>query len=237
MSKKKKAKKAPKRARRIHPVIWAAIVGAIGGIIVAIINLVPAITKSSPPLIPTKPDVKKVEHDLRGVEISAPFDVLKFFTPSGYMGDGEKGERLQINDVFRGNPRPDDPDDMCYKISYQPGSLGWAGIYWQSPPNNWGNQPGRNIKGAQEITFWARGEKGGEIVEFKAGGIIASGGKYRDSFEISLGKVVLPNEWKKYGIDLSDQNLSNVIGAFAWVVSRSSNPEGLTFYLDNIRYE
>ena len=91
--------------------------------------------------------------------------------------------------------------------------------------------------GAKNITFWARGEKGGEIVEFKAGGIRDSKKIYRDSFEFSTNNIILSDNWKRYEIDLARQDLSHVIGAFAWVATKDANPQGLVFYLDDIRYE
>ena len=102
--------------------------------------------------------------------LQAPVDVASYFVASGYMGDGELGTQyVKVTPVAgpmcRGGNAP------CIKVSYQRGSQAWGGVYWQSPANNWGNSPGRQIEGATKITFWAAGDKGGEIVEFKAGGI------------------------------------------------------------------
>ncbi|MFQ5456472.1 MAG: hypothetical protein ACE5EA_09785 [Nitrospirota bacterium] len=41
----------------------------------------------------------------------------------------------------------------------------------------------------------------------------------------------------RYEISLSGQDLSHVIGAFAWIATRDANPDGLTFYIDDVRYE
>ncbi len=85
------------------------------------------------------------------------------------------------------------------------------------------------------MTFWAKGETGNEIVEFKTGGI--QGQKYEDSFVKSLGRIKLSQSWKQYDIDITDQDLSSVIGAFVWVASKDTNPKGLTFYLKDIYFE
>ncbi|MBW2038003.1 MAG: hypothetical protein JRI46_00155 [Deltaproteobacteria bacterium] len=170
--------------------------------------------------------------------LHAPFDMPSYFYPSGWMGDGESGTRyIQLNTTFRESPRLGDTDSACIKIRCQPGPKGWAGIFWQYPDSNWGDQPGSKIVGATRIVFWAKGEIGGEIVEFKAGGIRAPNKRYRDSFEVSRGRISLPRDWARYEISLSGQNLSHVIGAFAWVATRDANPNGLTFYIDDIRYE
>ena len=167
--------------------------------------------------------------------IEAPFEVINYFSPSGWMGDGEEGEKyIQLNDQWRENCHS---APTCVRITYRPNKKGWAGIYWQYPDGNWGDSPGRMIKGARRLTFWARGERGGELVQFKAGGISAQGKKYHDSFEIAIGPVEFTKEWQRYEIVFTRADLSSVLGAFAWSANRSGNPEGLTFYLDDIRYE
>jgi hypothetical protein len=168
--------------------------------------------------------------------LTAPFDVSTSYAPSGFMGDGEAGTKyVQMRRVAGEMPRPGDADGMSTKVSYQPGGKAWAGVYWQSPADNWGDKPGNKISGATKITFWAVGAKGGEIVEFKAGGI--NGKRFQDSFEKSMGSIGLTNKWKQYSIPLKGLNLSSVLGGFAWVATAADNPNGLTFYLAAIRYE
>jgi len=72
-------------------------------------------------------------------------------------------------------------------------------------------------------------------VEFKAGGV--TGRHHEDSFEVGLGSVSLTADWRQYSISLQGASLANVIGGFAWVATSASNPGGVTFYLDAIRYE
>jgi hypothetical protein len=92
--------------------------------------------------------------------------------------------------------------------------------------------------GISKVTFWARGETGTEVVEFKAGGIDNRKKKYRDSFEVTLGQVTLTKEWKRYQIDLSGADLSSVIGGFCWVASADySSAKKITFFLDDILLE
>jgi len=169
------------------------------------------------------------------IEIKAPFDVGNYFYPSGWMGDGEEGEKyLQLNDQWKENCHS---GPTCIQIKYRPNRKGWAGIYWQYPDGNFGDKPGRKIKGGSTLSFWARGEKGGELVQFKAGGISDQAKKYKDSFEIVMDPVSLTQVWKRHEINLTGADLSSVLGAFAWSASRKGNPEGLTFYLDDIRYD
>jgi hypothetical protein len=128
----------------------------------------------------------------------------------------------------------------CIKITYTAKSSqgnGWAGVYWQNPENNWGMREnvGFDLNMAKKLSIWARGEKGGEVIrEFKMGGI---SGAYPDSDAASIGPITLTNEWKEYAIDLTGMDLSYIIGGFCWVASAMDNPDGMTFYLDDIIYE
>jgi hypothetical protein len=165
-------------------------------------------------------------------------DVVKIYTPSGWMGDGTNGTKyVQIDQVCKINVRPQ--KQTCIKITYAVGPMTWAGTYWLNKPDNWGDKPGDDFstKSFKRVSFWAKGERGGEVVEFKAGGVNADGKSYKDSFEKTIGQVTLEKDWKRYEIDIEGQNLSSVIGIFCWVASEISNPNGLTFYLDDIQYE
>jgi len=156
------------------------------------------------------------------------------YTPSGFMPNGKC---LAFNDTWT-----DDCQNgkTCIKIVYDVEcsrqDQKWAGIYWLNPPNNWGNRKGGfNLEGAEKLTFWAKGELGGEQVqEFTIGGIT---GNYADSDIAVIGPVILTNEWKQYTIDLRGKDLSYVSGGFSWTTSEEVNIESCAFYLDDIRYE
>ena len=158
------------------------------------------------------------------------------FFPSGWMGDTSvlsfKGDETNC-----GAGENFDPGTSCIKITFTAHGNNWAGIYWQQPENNWGNIPnaGYDLTGATKLTFWARGEKGGEEIEFFLGGIE---GSYGDSIpKTSLGYITLTPYWQKYTIDLTGKDLSYVIGGFGWVTNALHNPDGATFYLDQIRFD
>jgi hypothetical protein len=154
------------------------------------------------------------------------------FHPSGVMGDG--------TDLYVINASTNSPGkgETCIKVIYSgKGSQGnrWAGLYWQEPSGNWGSIKGAgyNLTGAKKLRFLARGEKGGEQIEFKCGGIA---GDYSDTFRAETN-VTLGTDWKEFVIDLEGQDLSRVIGGFVFALNADKNPEGATFYLDEIRYE
>jgi hypothetical protein len=155
------------------------------------------------------------------------------YIPSGWMGD--YGD-IKINPAWTENPRN---GKYCFKVTYSARATqnaGWAGIFWQQPANNWGDKKGGyNLTGATMLTFWARGEKGGErIAEFKVGGIT---GEYPDSDSSTVGPIELTKDWQKYTIELKDRDLSNIIGGFCWSASRDDNPDGFVIYLDDVQYE
>ncbi len=165
-------------------------------------------------------------------------DVLARFTPSGWMGDAQQGQMyLQFEEASNENPHS---GPSCVKVVYaKPGPLRWAGVYWLHPPENWGDIPGVNLQaeGYAKLTLWARGRSGGEVVEFKAGGIRNPGKPYQDSFSATTGNVTLSDQWQRFAIDLRGADLSSVIGGFCWVASASSNPNGLTFYIDDVHFQ
>jgi hypothetical protein len=156
------------------------------------------------------------------------------FAPSGWMGD--YGD-IRFDDHWR--PTGSGGAKTVIRIDYTAQSrqqVGWAGIYWQQPANNWGSRPGGlNLNGARKLVFKARGDKGGEMVEeFKVGGIA---GDYADSGSAGIGPIVLAKDWKEYQISLDGQELSSIAGGFCWTISRDHNPDGAIFYLDDIRFE
>lgn len=158
------------------------------------------------------------------------------FIPSGFMGDYTA---ISLKVAQKLNPHS---GATCMRFTYDPttvtvGGAHWGGVQWQNPEGNWGTQNGGiDLTGAKRLTFWARGKNGGEKIDkFQVGGI--STGEFPDSDQESIGPVVLTKEWKQYTIDLADTDLSYIAGGFCWATSAQSVPNGVTFYLDDIRYE
>ncbi len=179
-----------------------------------------------------KPEGKKQE----GVPFYVFADkrsINNHFIPSGWMGD--------YGDLRLDAASTEDPylGDTCIKIIYTGKATNgarWAGIYWQNPPNNWGSvDAGYDLSKATKLTFWARGAKGGErIEEFKVGGIM---GEYSDSDTSAIGPVILNKNWTQYTVDLKGKDMSYIIGGFCWATNVDVNPDGATFYLDEIKFE
>ena len=173
-----------------------------------------------------------------GESVRLPFYVMnnsvvpppRNFALSGFMGD--IADVIAVggysNMLYEGRP--------ALKVKYAPqGSLGWAGAVWQNPANSWGAfDGGYNLGPANALTFWARGDKGGEIVTFSCGG---TAGTYPDSDSLSTGPVKLSNEWMQYVLDISRNDMRYISTGFGFTLSREMNPDGCIFYLDDIRYE
>lgn len=154
------------------------------------------------------------------------------YTASGWMGDYGA---VRLNDSWSQEPYE---GKTCMKWTYDGESTqgaGWAGVFWQNPANNWGRiKGGYDLTGASRLSFWVKGDKGGEVVEFKVGGIM---GEYSDSIEKTTGPLTLTRDWKKYNIDLSLSDLSYIGGGFCWVSSSIDAPEGgIVFYVDEVVY-
>jgi len=155
------------------------------------------------------------------------------YIPAGWMGD--YGD-LKYNDSYPDKPYSRKSSIKIVYTAQKKQGAGWSGIYWQDPANNWGNlKGGYDLTGAKKLTFYARGDKGGEVItEFKVGGI---NGEHSDTASASIGPIELGADWKQYTIDLKDEDLSLIIGGFAFVISSMENPDGATFYLDDIAFE
>ena len=147
--------------------------------------------------------------------------------PSGWMG---------YIDILKVDPKWDSycyNGLTCFKNIWETNAPRWVGIRWLQPENNWGDVPnaGYDLTGATKVTFYGKGEVGGEPVEFLAGGVP---GDHPDSIQpaATTGTIHLTKDWQKYTIDLSEKDLSNVISPFGWTVANDP-----IFYIDDVTYD
>jgi hypothetical protein len=179
-----------------------------------------------------------------------PFAVDSVYVTSGFMGDGSQTGAITMT------PSPSDSDTTCGGDRAQPGALGnchsatyapvatsaggvgWGGVYWQYPVNNWGTMLGFAVpSGATSVAFWAKGAAGGEEVTFLVGGISAPGNPYQDTVSAKLA-VALTATWAQYKIDLSGKTYSTVIGGFGWQMSAMNlTSPPAKFFVDDIEWE
>ena len=183
-----------------------------------------------------------------GAGIPLPFYVSNQFVPTGFMGDSQasmSAVTLAHDATTCKTPRQPGAGGDCFTATWAPklGDAGaaWAGVYWQSPANNWGAKPGKAIApGAKTVSFYAAGAVGGEIIQISAGGINANGASatlpYGDTFTVKLPAITLTPTWTKYQLSLQGASYSSVLGGFCWVVSTTAS-ESVTFYIDDIQWE
>jgi DNA-binding winged helix-turn-helix (wHTH) protein len=166
------------------------------------------------------------------------------FRPTGYMGDcGD----IEIQEADEEQPYAGRTSiRICYLAQgkaphacpYQP-PCRWAGVYWQHPPNNFGTEArfkdsGYNLSGFRRLRFAARADRPVRI-EFTVGGIDE---RYGDSLrEGRRLNVKVGPDWQEFEVDLAGADLKHIIGGFAWSTNRTNAPEGVTFWLDEIRFE
>jgi hypothetical protein len=150
------------------------------------------------------------------------------WVPSGWMGDvkqltldGDHGDT-----VFEGS--------HAIRMRFTGRSRSWVGVAWQHPPNNWGEQDGGfNLTGATRLEIWARGEYGGEKVEFGVG-ILGRGREHKDSAIVKTRAIELTDEWRRYDVPLDGEDLTSLKTALVVTVHGRRSP--VTVYLDSIRF-
>lgn len=149
------------------------------------------------------------------------------YASSGWMGNTGA---IVMDPKCEENPHT---GKTCLKVQYN-ASDNWGGVAFQSPANDWGDLPGGyDLSAAKKLTFWARGDAGGEQVEVKVGAI-GNDKKFHDTATVAK-KLSLTKEWKQYEIDLAGNNLSRIKTGFVWSVGGQGKP--ITFYFDDVRFE
>jgi hypothetical protein len=174
--------------------------------------------------------------------LGEPFAVSNFFTPSGYMGDGERLGQLNAdvqND--RCKQRPPGAVGDCYRFVYLPGAKQWAGVYWVFPANNWGSRAGRRVDGARfkQVRLQAASATPDLVVNFFVGRINDPTLPNRDRVSGSTG-LRLGTAWTTIRIDIAGQQFERVIGALAWSLPYPTDWDGkqpVELYLDDIVWD
>lgn len=148
------------------------------------------------------------------------------FAPTGWMGDTAS---LKTEMECKTQPRS---GKNCIKFAYS-NAAAWVGVVFQHPANDWGELPaGLDLSGAKKLSFWARGEKGGEKVKIEFG--ILKGKKYFDT-DSGVLEVTLTDTWKQFSLDLAGKDLKRIKSGFVFVMAGNGAPQ--TVYVDDVVYE
>ena len=123
--------------------------------------------------------------------------------------------------------------EFCPRIEYTPGQMGKSGIAYKSDKS-------LDLTSAKSVVFFARGEKGGEIVNFVQAGRDTPGTSTdifkNKKFEVITEDVSLTNDWKKYQIDLTGANLNDITYPFGFII-RDQGAGKIVFYLKAVTYD
>ena len=150
------------------------------------------------------------------------------YSSSGWMGNTKA---VKMDEGCTNNPHG---GKTCLRFEYS-AAADWAGVVWQDPANDWGDQAGGyDLTGAKKLKFWARGDQGEETVTFKFG-ILGPDKNYPDSASGDSGAIKLTKEWTEYTIDLGGKDLTHIKTGFVWSLAGQGQP--VVFYLDDIRFE
>lgn len=193
-----------------------------------------------------------------------------YYHASGKMGDigdidiarGAEIDRFTYEALGRG---PHEWDWKCRDGKPNSEPAQFAGVMYLDPPNNWGANPGFDLRGNRRVLMWeARSVTGAVIVEFIIGGVDWVWDEKQECRKISplcpdsmprtvVGRATLTENWQSFSYDLTkvkEEYFKNLIGGFSWVITWGSNGvllnqdrtgpvQSKTFIIEihNIRYE
>ena len=179
-------------------------------------------------------------------------DTENHFTQKAKMAGLDDSLAEDMDENWRENPGAGESCIRC-AVATRPGDWGgwlflngWMAEGETVPRLNEGKADGQgmDLAGAQVLSFLARGEKGGEKVEFFTCGFGYDGewgvpyAAYPDSAgKKSMGIVALSREWQEYTIDLSGEDMGSIACGFGFALNGEiSGVADNVFYLDEIRF-
>jgi hypothetical protein len=169
-----------------------------------------------------------------------PLTNIEHFVFVQKAGDAEAGTTYLKSDPNVANP--DDSCELCPQFVYTPGPKGEAGIAYKSTSNN-----GLDLVDAKRVVFFAKGETGGEKIQFVVAGknshtfknLSPTNTIFKNlKFAVSTKEVSLTNDWKKYQINLAgvvSPDLTAISHPFGFII-KSGVPVAsqIVFYLQGI---
>lgn len=176
------------------------------------------------------------------------------FSERAKMWGGNGSGNVEMNECWTDNPHS---GSTCIRCSFTTVNIPyWGGFFFQngvwlngksSQEFNWGlyKDAGYDLTGATRLSFWARGEKGGERIKFFILGIGWRGSFINadnpdSDYERTTQYIPLNKEWTLHEINLEDADLSYVLDGFGWVGGSASTESGIqpvTFYVDDIWFD
>ena len=195
-----------------------------------------------------------LEEERRNIYVYRDFgDTEYHYTQKALMAGMDASLVRDMNENWRENPYSGSSCIRCEQITHEGDWGGWLFLNGYLPEGS--NVPelndgtadgqGLDLSGAERLTFFARGERGGEQVEF-----FTCGFGYNSEWNVqvvpfpdssmkrSTGVVTLSREWTQFSIDLSSADMSSIVCGFGYVLKGNApgNREKVC-YLDEIRFE
>jgi hypothetical protein len=184
---------------------------------------------------------------------SLPFAVDTRFIASGYEGDVAAIVESATSTTCGGNRATASAMlGACHTFTYSAApaggaNAGWVGVIWQYPANNWGASQGWAIpSGATKVSFWVRGQAGGETVAFNAGGTNFGNAPSPtapcpDTVTASAPAKHLTTTWQHVTMAVTGGTYpGGVIDGFQILAVASAQPAPgtpVTFYIDDIEWQ
>ena len=179
-------------------------------------------------------------------------DTENHFTQKAKMAGLNESLVLDMNENWQDGPHSGRSCIRCQQVTIPGDWGGWLFLNGylpegeNAPQLNDGTMDGQglDLTGAEALSFWARGARGGETVEFFTCGFGYDGqwgvkiAPYPDSArKHRLGTVTLTADWQEYVIDLSDADMSYIVCGFGYVLSgERSGAADNVFFLDDVRF-
>ena len=195
-----------------------------------------------------------LEEERRNIYVYRDFgDAENHYTQKALMAGMDASLVRDMNENWQENPYSGSSCIRCEQITHEGDWGGWLFLNGYLPEGS--NVPelndgtadgqGLDLSGAERLTFFARGERGGEQVEF-----FTCGFGYNSEWNVqvvpfpdssmkrSTGVVTLSREWTQFSIDLSSADMSSIVCGFGYVLKGNApgNREKVC-YLDEIRFE
>ena len=173
-------------------------------------------------------------------EYSSQFDVYtdadaagNHYYPSGYYNGTAN---MTVDTRWTANPRS---GSSCIRVHWngQSGRDGWLwnGVLFEEPEGYLDHRAGNgyDLTGSTTLSFWARTDEPGLSVEFGFGHILD------DSCGEHKRWIALGQAWQRFEFDLTGLDLSRVHAGFLFAFNDVNDPDpnGTTFYIDDIQYD
>ena len=195
-----------------------------------------------------------LEEESRNIYVYRDFgDTENHYTQKALMAGTDVSLVHDMNENWQETPYSGSSCIRCEQVTREGDWGGWLFLNGYLPEGssvpqlNDGTKDGQglDLSGAERLTFFAKGEKGGEQVEFFACGFGYDGERNvpivpcpDSSAKKSTGVVTLTKEWTQFSIDLSTADMSSIVCGFGYVLAGDAFTNGENvFYLDEIRFE